>query len=703
MIFDLEKKHTSHSLKAREKGRRSPSKKISPRGKRKLSFQSKKTDLLKGRKFFLDIQGIAKGESIKQIILQLGGAVEEFNSKDVYCIVTNRASLDEIVSYRNQYRSSTPSPLSGLAPSPQCAPTPSPLQQISSNKCMVNSPLSTDSPQAQQSLDNRGITITRGKSLLNKAVSSTQKQGSSNLLQLAQKFGTKVLHLEHFLKWTKEKKVTECLQAEAGKRSTVTSSTHHSKSSSFRVKKLKSPFIKVESQTRKYRPFFIELEEWPVICTDSAPGTCPFDKPKVNDLHSERKSHVFDKETNKDEATQPIDDKSSEKDPQKGPEVKDTKKNVRDSTYGYCECCSVRYNDLAKHLKSEQHLNFARNDANYACLDSTIERGKTIEEFLEIIRHKYEDTSDQSQQMSCTIIDESSHVQESPYNNTYLHYNSCNENHQEMNEITFSEKENRPFESVTIQSMVAEGTNLLGNVSKCQLSETEIACVEVASKTSELTCSEKDDGSCTKRLAEVRDSDLNVKHLASAASAAPNTNAHELEDFQTNNPITREILENTTNNNCPSSENSTRIEDTLFESTLINAKVDTRLLEPCPKDGATPGISGAVDMTPISTVQRPSDFKVVEKPYELTSEIDEEAVPRRKRVLRSRKDSHIRQDSKVRLAERGILETCTNSLQSMKSAARQVPIVGSSSNGKRILRRSVRRSSRPSSYKEGLT
>ena len=43
-----------------------------------------------------------------------------------------------------------------------------------------------------------------------------------------------------------------------------------------------------------------------------------------------------------------LSDKSSEKDPQKGPEVKDTKKNVRDSTYGYCECCSVRYNDLAK-------------------------------------------------------------------------------------------------------------------------------------------------------------------------------------------------------------------------------------------------------------------------------------------------------------------------------------------------------------------
>ena len=43
-----------------------------------------------------------------------------------------------------------------------------------------------------------------------------------------------------------------------------------------------------------------------------------------------------------------LSDKSSEKDPQEGRKGKEAKKNVRDATYGYCECCSVRYNDLPK-------------------------------------------------------------------------------------------------------------------------------------------------------------------------------------------------------------------------------------------------------------------------------------------------------------------------------------------------------------------
>ena len=295
-------------------------------------------------------------------------------------------------------------------------------------------------------------------------------------------------------------------------------------------------------------------------------------------------------------------------------------------------------------------------------------------------------------------------MQERPCNNTSLNDNSCNENHQEMNDITFSDKENRPLESVTIQSMFAEGTNMLGNVGRCQLSETENGCVEVGSKACGLTCCEKDDSICIKRLTEVHDLDLNVEEHHASASVAPNANADEAGNlFQKHTPIACEIVENTAHKPFPNSEISTHIEDTLLESTLIDTKVDTKLLERRREDGATPRVSGAVDMTPSTTVKRPSELKVAEKTLELAAEFDEEAVPRRKRVLRNRKESHIRQDSKIRLAERDVLEVCTKSWQRKKSAARQDPVVCSTSDGKRILRRSVRRSSRPSSYKEGVT
>ncbi|XP_065054033.1 uncharacterized protein LOC135682881 [Rhopilema esculentum] len=387
-VFDVGRKH--HVLKAQENTKKSPVKKPSPKFKRKLSFPPKKPGILSNKKFFLDLQGSAKASTVKDIILQLGGILEEFNSKEVYCIVTNRFTIDEIIQHRNQSKSGTPSPLPGPVPSPVFAPVPSPLQQLSSNKCPLNSPLSTDSPQTQQSLDPKGLSITRGKSLLSKAVNGTQKQGSSNLLQLAQKWGTKVLHLEQFLKWTKEKKVAEFLQPRDRKSTESSSSSGHGKTSTFRVKKLKSPFIRVEDKTRKYRPFFLELGEWPSIFFESNSGSCPFEKPTEKHAFAETVVQTSDKETNEDGSSKNMSENVSEKQQEKPlePHVKriEAKEDVRN---GYCECCSVRFNDISKHLKSDQHRAYARNDSNYADLDSVIQQGFSFDDFLSAVRDKY--------------------------------------------------------------------------------------------------------------------------------------------------------------------------------------------------------------------------------------------------------------------------------------------------------------------------
>ena len=60
------------------------------------------------------------------------------------------------------------------------------------------------------------------------------------------------------------------------------------------------------SPCRKYRPFFVELEEWPIICVESVPGTCPFEKPRDVSTSVEGNDQVSDKETNKDEPSQHI-------------------------------------------------------------------------------------------------------------------------------------------------------------------------------------------------------------------------------------------------------------------------------------------------------------------------------------------------------------------------------------------------------------
>lgn len=51
---------------------------------------------------------------------------------------------------------------------------------------------------------------------------------------------------------------------------------------------------------------------------------------------------------------------------------------------GYCEKCRVEYDVLASHLQSKEHLNFVKNNDNYIALDSLINSGTNVENFLRI-------------------------------------------------------------------------------------------------------------------------------------------------------------------------------------------------------------------------------------------------------------------------------------------------------------------------------
>lgn len=55
---------------------------------------------------------------------------------------------------------------------------------------------------------------------------------------------------------------------------------------------------------------------------------------------------------------------------------------------GYCEICRIRYRDLSKHVQSDQHLSFVRNDDNFLSLDKLINAGTNVEAFLKLNRGK---------------------------------------------------------------------------------------------------------------------------------------------------------------------------------------------------------------------------------------------------------------------------------------------------------------------------
>ena len=101
------------------------------------------------------------------------------------------------------------------------------------------------------------------------------------------------------------------------------------------LKKLHPHFIKVEDQSRLYCPEFVEFEEFPLIDFNSPLGSCPFKfKLKKSNACRARKR-------------QPL---------------------------GFCECCQMHYSDLDKHLKGNQHQEFATNPQNYAGVDELIKK-----------------------------------------------------------------------------------------------------------------------------------------------------------------------------------------------------------------------------------------------------------------------------------------------------------------------------------------
>ena len=76
---------------------------------------------------------------------------------------------------------------------------------------------------------------------------------------------------------------------------------------------LTTPYVKLDDQSRRYRPLVYETKAWPKASGSTTPNGCPFDKATTRAAGSPNDSH---------------------------PMIFRTKKP------GYCECCSQRYEDL---------------------------------------------------------------------------------------------------------------------------------------------------------------------------------------------------------------------------------------------------------------------------------------------------------------------------------------------------------------------
>ncbi|KAK3749838.1 hypothetical protein QZH41_015511, partial [Actinostola sp. cb2023] len=312
-----------------------------PKGKRRLEFVEQP---LKDKKFYLDLEGYKKVSSLAARIQDLGGKVEEFLSKDINYLITNRKDVDTRLSPRSN---STPSP--GLS-----IPSPFPATGTRSSSLKGAWPLSGDSPQSIETHQPAPKHDTRAQAIMKQAQATlTNRYGTSNILTNARTWGVYVIYLDKVLE-----KLAEFGPSQAEKQPSIKElMVYGKKQLRVKIRKLQVPFIKVEDQSRQYRPLVKEFKEWPLPDFDSPVGTCPFDTPR------ERRDQ---------EPKKRIKDKYQQKDAKK-----------QQAKKGYCECCCLHYNSLDVHLKSEHHQSFARKDANYESIDQLISQGPSLKVFLE--------------------------------------------------------------------------------------------------------------------------------------------------------------------------------------------------------------------------------------------------------------------------------------------------------------------------------
>ena len=123
------------------------------------------------------------------------------------------------------------------------------------------------------------------------------------------------------------------------------------------IKKLQVPFIKVEDQSRKYRPEFVEFKCFPFMDTTVPMPCSPFDTWfKLNSTG------------NKD--------------------FNDENGDQQNRQY-FCELCSKNYVEIQSHLGTAEHKHAAMDDASYAGVDALIKKGASVEDFLKMIREKH--------------------------------------------------------------------------------------------------------------------------------------------------------------------------------------------------------------------------------------------------------------------------------------------------------------------------
>ncbi|KAM9302881.1 protein DBF4 homolog A [Morus bassanus] len=312
---------------------------------------------LTGKVFYLDIPSNVISEKIGKDLKELGGRVESFLSKDISYLVSNKKEAK-------------------FAPTlGQVSPVPSPESARNGGNSSPHPSNRKDRHDGSSFKIVDTVRMSRGKSLVEKAIKEQDLIPSGSILSNALSWGVKILHIDDVKNYIEQKKKELYLIKRASSSSKdVGKQVTAPKSRS----RLKNPFVKVEDRSRQYRPFYLQLPSFPVLNYCVPKPYSPFE---VDKKHPSGQKQTQSKQRNKI---------NSDKDcgtPVQLPQ-KDKKKR------GYCECCGKKYEDLETHLESEQHQTFAQS-TQYQVVDDII--SKFVYEFVE-----YKDDENKIKRTKCS-------------------------------------------------------------------------------------------------------------------------------------------------------------------------------------------------------------------------------------------------------------------------------------------------------------
>ncbi|XP_075850736.1 protein DBF4 homolog B [Microcebus murinus] len=286
-----------------------------------------------GKSFYLDLPAGKNLQFLTEAIQHLGGVIEGFLSKEISYIVSSRREAKAESS----------------GTSHRACPSPS---EVRVEPAAIAHPRGSHTRPSQKSIDS--VPMSRGKELLQKAIrnqgssSGGGSGSSSNLLTNARSWGVRILHVDEMMMHVQQLSLGPlCVKKQEPKKPEGTCPAAESRTR--KVARLKAPFLKIEDESRKFRPFHHQFKSFPEISFLGPKDASPFEA-----LTTRGSSH---------HTREPKDQE---------PSLQSTAHTVPRRKKGYCECCQEVFEELHVHLQSARHQGFALEAHPYAEVDQII-------------------------------------------------------------------------------------------------------------------------------------------------------------------------------------------------------------------------------------------------------------------------------------------------------------------------------------------